>query len=1400
MYKKKVMVFLCVFILLGSLGFSQTASHVRVEKILVSPSSGEATLGELVNFQIIVTNISKKKITSLTISDTYDMIYLDYISAEPEPDFVSEGQGFLGFNNFIQRFGELMPGESHVISVTFEAIALPAAAPMASNTVTVSGYDEDTIPFSHPSVTAEVNIVQKCAFDPYEPNESQKQAPIINLCEPVRAYICPWQDVDFFSVSLKKAGYYHFKLYHLPENYDLYLYEPGGLKPVESSTNLGAASESIILQSQGSTGIYIEVRALQAFSYNVPYLLHVSYLGVSGPDLDVVEPGSQMPVFGEGLPAGSPKQPAMASFYMDKVSQDSFLGSSPVLPGGKLASSVYIPSSLSGRHTLLTNVAVGDQMLAEIRRDFDFMLRPIIMDCWVDDAWLYTPYGKKPIVNKLVPQQYTLFGKTVVDIVCDLYNQVYEDSSVFVQILVEDNKFGSPGHAYVRNSHGGTLTEIPFESDGGGQYHVNLTGLATGDARQVVFRFRIPHSLTTPSIVDITAACYDPDWEPVISVAVPRKIRLLSGVHYMIFTTRTTLFRDHSESEVADLLGQVFLHSQDNAKFATRDKRAVVYYVDHYRTEEEIIDWDNTAVDYSSEHNANRTARYIQWLMWDRFYDSQTLNPYHFLIIGNDEQFPMYRMLDPYNREWKWANGFPGGHKGNPALRCCFENYYFTDNFYAYIPGGYIPGGWRYGNVDLRIGRIIGHTAEDMAQLYLRGLTETGSTGRAVMASVDGWELGYEPDDGRAGEDPDFINVPARLASKGLSVKNDTESPRTIDVMSYPTNWATGFQSAANGGMDLFFIGGHNSYWYADLPYDNFDPSDIPGKYNRFDDDNPIVMIVGCHGGLPVPNVGWSGGASDSMVYNMIRNGARAYFGASGYSYGSPDDLHKCRWGELYLQYLFYHFIRGTSSSYYLGTGIRNAKINYPFGIGGKTSLDKKTLTEFNLFGIPWQKLDYPGSGGGSKSQRLAKEKMPLFLAREKNLMLSPRKVLKLAEATYKQQFDIDTASWKPRDLKKFQVIDIPDGVQQYIPDAPLLPAVTSYSIALPPDGEILSISVDEYTTKKIGIFNIPTILVEAWTEGGITLGEDTDIDYFYPPEIVYSHEGMPSHYLFSAFPVRHNPTTNDTVFHEHLRVTVKYKAPVPFGILHFQPDASVFPSTRKPGFTAEIFNMGDSELDLSGLLSIVDTDTLTTLTETGMNLHLLPGTVYPLICSAGLPLPEGEYQARLRVSHKNGDVVTAETAFSVDSAFLSNLDAEYLFTKKEVSFTVDATNLTDDKGDLSLAFNILNDKDIPVDTVYASPATIDPDSTVLISDTWIPDKGITGSFSVEAVGTFGEGALNSLKTDFTVFSHQSLLDALLNHLLRKKALPLADQEVADFNKDFQLDISDVVAIIQEMP
>ncbi len=131
-------------------------------------------------------------------------------------------------------------------------------------------------------------------------------------------------------------------------------------------------------------------------------------------------------------------------------------------------------------------------------------------------------------------------------------------------------------------------------------------------------------------------------------------------------------------------------------------------------------------------------------------------------------------------------------------------------------------------------------------------LSTTDDITRLQLACCDGrvdrWELAGA--DMRSGEIADLYNVPSLLAVKGWQVLNDSESPHTLDVMgSYPSNWLTGFRAAANGGMDVFFIGGHDNPDGAGIPGgDGFSADDTPGKYTRFGADHPLLSRVprGC--------------------------------------------------------------------------------------------------------------------------------------------------------------------------------------------------------------------------------------------------------------------------------------------------------------------------------------------------------------------------------------------------------------------------------------------------------------------------------------------------------------------------------------------------------------------------
>ncbi|GAB4324422.1 MAG: hypothetical protein Kow0059_20020 [Candidatus Sumerlaeia bacterium] len=1393
---------------MAALGVAQgAAGPLTLEKRLVSPASGQANVGELITYQISLANTSTNRtVVSLMLSDNYQPNLMEFVSAEPAPSSSTPGQGLLQWDDLTQNLGDLGPGQTFTVAITFRAINSSSVAP-APNTATAAGIDDLKNRLVPPPSTVWVEIVQSCGVDPYEPNDQINAAPLISVGEEIRAFLCPENDVDFFALSLSKPGSYVVSLFDLPEDYNLMLLNMQG-EVLYESLNQGTEPERIQFGVESAGRYAIQVFSAGAVSYTIPYKLLVTQPNIEegGDAGGVGEPGGTFVLKGDGLMPGSPKMPNMAHIYFDKVTRENLLGSASILPNGRLRAAVKLPSGKTGPHTLVTQItsAVGD-VISEHDTNVEMNIIPGTFSLWIDDAWQRDPAMDMPVVNKLIPTQYHWFGNTQVDVNCNFAPLVYSGGSVKFRVKVQSDKFGPPKKVFVRDGFAGGETTISYTNLGGGQYEATLTAPGALKDKHVVFRFEIPHTLSIGSAY-ITGEVRNVNDALILKIVSARRVALYKGYSTYIFLNRSTLFRDFNESEVADLLSELFIHSQNYKLFGPHDRRATIYYVDRYRSESYVTDWNNQTVDYTSETKANKTASAIWIFMQDVFSQSLSATPYYIMIVGNDEQFPFYRMDDPYNEERNWA----GYHGGNPTMRAAVNDFYLTDSFYAYSIFNPISGSWKDGNTELVIGRIIGDGAQDMKEFYLRGILRNGGTGRSVMASVDGWELGYEPDDNRSGEIKDHLNVPARLAARGFGVFNDAESPRTIDKMSpYPTNWITGFRNAANAGMDIFFIGGHNGYTGASLPGDGFNPSDTPSKYARFDDDNPIVMIVGCHGGLPVPNIGsWPGGANNSMVYDVIRSGARAYYGASGYSYGSPGNLHACLWGELLLQYDFDVLTQSPYSSHSLGYAVRYGKINYPFGIGSNNALDRKTVTEFNLFGVPWQMLRYPGSGGGGaagaggaagRSARVKPDVAP-GTARERAILLSPRRVSLVNADIYQQTFHVSVPSWSQKPLDLFDSIEIPGGEQQYVNNAPVLPAITPFSIALPTGGEILSIAVDGLTTTPIGTFNIPTAQIGAWTVSGINLTADSDIDYYYPGRLVEACEGSRRHYLMKVFPVRHNPTTDDTVLHDDFNVIVTYRAPVPYGILNFAVNDALLGPAQTPTFSADVFNMGAASVSLTGRLAIIDEATSTVVDFRDLAMTLAPGTVFPLLISASGPPGVGQYSARLSVwATSGGPVATAEDAFSVTEAFLSNLVAVYDAMTRQASLSVQAESLLAKDGTLALAFALSEEGSLPLDVVYVDPVMLPGGGTVTVPGVWTADAGTSGTRMVEAVATLDGAQLNSVKATFTVFTPQSLLEAIIDHILERHLLNEAERQTADLNHDGRIDSGDVILAVKEI-
>lgn len=113
-------------------GLASGSPDVQLEKRLTTP--GPYQPGMPLRYSIVITNTSGQLLTTLPLTDTYDVAYLSFDSvngANPAPDDNSD-DGQLNWSDLTEAFGDLGPGQSIEIVVHFTALQSTESAPGCS--------------------------------------------------------------------------------------------------------------------------------------------------------------------------------------------------------------------------------------------------------------------------------------------------------------------------------------------------------------------------------------------------------------------------------------------------------------------------------------------------------------------------------------------------------------------------------------------------------------------------------------------------------------------------------------------------------------------------------------------------------------------------------------------------------------------------------------------------------------------------------------------------------------------------------------------------------------------------------------------------------------------------------------------------------------------------------------------------------------------------------------------------------------------------------------------------------------------------------------------------------------------------------------------------------------------
>ncbi len=615
-------------------------------------------------------------------------------------------------------------------------------------------------------------------------------------------------------------------------------------------------------------------------------------------------------------------------------------------------------------------------------------------------------------------------------------------------------------------------------------------------------------------------------WAPLtVDFEVVRTSTRILTIH------RSNLF-DHfrgtgaTDDKIRDVLRQVYVTASQGRGVVVAvdmDKYDVFDPADHGI----VRNWDNNAADlYSGD--PNRAALRIRETIRDlrsRLTPGDGRAPTYLVLVGSDEILPMFRSPDP--TPFFVEDGRDMALGG--IQRALAHGNVLTDDFYGGLP----DERWDRGEYSLAIGRVIGSIPASMESLLAADF-EHASSGRVFMGSSDGFSM---------------TTLPGAAEQAGFFVGNNgtQTGARTIDN----DDW-TGDRlwTEVNEGADLFVLIGHaaDRTIEIDAICDALFPCPPIGGWNFYrltrgeietryshlgttgESERPLVYLSGCHSALPVN--------SDSLVYAFLDRGARGVIGSTGYSYADPF-YGSATWSEILLRRVFDSFLPATGSETTpIGTALRQGKLRYFWEDSYRGDRAIKTVTEFQLFGLPWLTAPYPIPRNTSRESA-----SPTSMATSVSVV----SVTPLGPDRYRLELAVTVSDARIASRDGYDVVELDGATQDQRAQMPVLPVVTIAGLPRAEGFALDSIEWSELQTESLGALNIPSFVdsivnVDDRTEPSISLAPSAGSGPVPDPQVEALESATTT--FIRLFPVRYDPSTRDTVLTREWRIVVNYTAP----------------------------------------------------------------------------------------------------------------------------------------------------------------------------------------------------------------------------------------------------------------
>ena len=915
----------------------------------------------------------------------------------------------------------------------------------------------------------------------------------------------------------------------------------------------------------------------------------------------------------------------------------------------------------------------------------------------------------------------------VIDIVAGVTNKGTTKQDVDVTINITPHSYFDLVTTFSRDNFT-ALEEEPIDcvEQGNSRYSVRIEDLESDAEKQVVFRLDIsenapPARYKVSGEARVGGELYGSD---LVTFDV------VDNVPGIIVTNRHLLYKKYghdlksqnpdSVKDVKSLLKYLYevADGEDSG-----EKRCIIYSVGHYN--ETLKNWnasDITDADYTAGENVvNKNATAIDDLIENNF--TKKTDPDYLVIVGGDEIIPFYRLND--SNYFDTADNNPE-NSNDPVLHVFDENYFLSDSPYADTSGN----DYDEGEVELSMSRIVGHSAYEMEKFVQLGVVGPEDLESGLVASRS------------ANHDVDaIINA---LNNKNANIIGEN-NPDLTENDAWTEN---DLKNAMEQGFQIMAYLGHGAYdalhgtnnWPSEL---NADELDDINSNNCISGNNSLFVFHACRVGVVTDEDGntWNPEWDDCMLYALVNQDSSGVVAAGGKAI--TDISASVGYGELLVNDYMSHLITGNQESLEFGRALQEAKKGYDEGWSWSGG-DRKTVTEFMYFGVPWTTMDPPMSTDSSSQTN-------------SSVSIEISAPTHIFGNEYFRTIEVNVTNYSISEVDGFDLVEI--NGSKFISDEykPIIPTI-SVTLSVPLYTNITNVVIKDNVSTLIGYYNIPSIIpCEGNEDDNCGYTNQTDVVGFYPIPIYYIDESNFDEHKeirIKVALIQYNPQTKETILYNYTKLELTYQTPVTLAITDFSPLKTEYVTGEPINTTLTVENVGSDALTgLRANLSLKDLYGEVRASSLSAPFDVALGESKTVYATVSQNLPHGSYLAEIHVLNSTGCILgsSSEYIFITSGSIVDFFLPREVVAGEDITFTIRFKNARTSGVEATGEINIYDPSDMKIAEVYSGPTNIAADSTGALSITWDTAGGDIGSYTASAVVHVEEETFGPVSDTFAI-------------------------------------------------